>query len=81
VIDGMADNARAFYPYIEPEVGAGNGLLETLVAQACVVVTDDYPAFFLPRMTAATANKLSVLCVPPRFSLRGLYCGLSRRDA
>lgn len=67
VIDGMADNTRAFagtgvlyYPYVEPEAGAGKGLLETLGSDACAVVTDDYPAFFLPRMTAAAAKKLSV---------------------
>jgi deoxyribodipyrimidine photo-lyase len=67
ILEGMADNVRAFrgtsvlyYPYIEPDVGAGRGLLETLAARACVVVTDDYPAFFLPRMAAAAAQKLSV---------------------
>lgn len=67
VIGGMADNARAFegtgvlyYPYVEPEPGAGEGLLEKLAADACVVVTDDYPAFFLPRMIAAAAKKLLV---------------------
>jgi hypothetical protein len=67
VIDGMADNARAFdgpgvlyHPYVEPKAGAGEGLLEKLAADACAVVTDDYPAFFLPRMTAVAAKKLSV---------------------
>lgn len=67
VIDGMADNARAFHgtgvlyhPYVEPEAGAGDGLLEKLAADACAVVTDDYPALFLPRMTAAAAKKLTV---------------------
>ena len=67
VIDGMADNAAAFegtgvlyHPYVEPAPGAGAGLLERLAADACVVVTDDYPAFFLPRMTAAAAQRLPV---------------------
>ena len=67
VLDGMADNARAFersnvlyHPYVEPEEGAGKGLLENLAADACAVVTDDFPAFFLPRMLAAAARKLSV---------------------
>jgi deoxyribodipyrimidine photo-lyase len=67
VIDGMADNARVFdgtgilyYPYVEPKAGAGRGLLEKLAANACAVVTDDYPAFFLPRMTAVAAKRLSV---------------------
>jgi deoxyribodipyrimidine photo-lyase len=67
VLDGMADNARAFdgtgvlyHPYVETEAGAGDGLLEKLAADACAVVTDDYPAFFLPRMIAAAATRLSV---------------------
>ncbi len=67
VIDGMADNAKAFegtgvlyHPYVEPEAGAGEGLLERLARDACAVVTDDYPAFFLPRMIAAAGEKLPV---------------------
>jgi len=67
VLDGMADNAGAcarhgvlYYPYIEPKPGAGGGLLEALAAKACIVVTDEYPSFFLPRMIAAAAKKLSV---------------------
>ena len=67
VIEGMRDNAAAlegapsrYYPYVEPEEGAGSGLVEALAAQACAVVADDYPAFFLPRMLEAAARKLSV---------------------
>jgi len=63
VIDGMVDNARAFrgtpvtyLSYIEPVAGAGSGLLDALAARACLVVTDDYPCFFLPRMTEAAAR-------------------------
>ncbi len=29
---------------------------------ACLVVTDDFPCFFLPRMVAAAARRLKVLC-------------------
>jgi deoxyribodipyrimidine photo-lyase len=67
VIEGMADNARHFarrlllyYPYLEPKPGAGHGLLRQLAAQACVVVSDDFPAFFLPRMIAAAARQIDV---------------------
>ncbi len=67
IIDGMTANARylenrsaLYYCYLEPEKGAGKGLLETLGAEACMVVTDEFPAFFLPRMVAAAANKLPV---------------------
>ncbi|GAC1621011.1 MAG: deoxyribodipyrimidine photolyase [Candidatus Acidiferrum sp.] len=67
VLDGMACNIQAcarhsisYFPYIEPCLGAGKGLLETLAADACAVVTDDFPAFFLPRMVSAAAKKLPV---------------------
>jgi deoxyribodipyrimidine photo-lyase len=68
VIEGMADNARAFagtsatyVPYVEPTPGAGKGMVEALAARASIVVTDDTPVFFLPRMVAATAARLPVL--------------------
>ena len=67
VLDGMADNARTFeaagvlyYPYVEPTLGAGKGLLAALAARACVVVTDNFPCFFLPRMVRAAALELSL---------------------
>jgi deoxyribodipyrimidine photo-lyase len=65
VMQGMRDNRAAFarhpvlyYPYLEPRPGAGRGLLEALARDACVVVTDDFPCFFLPRMVAAAARRL-----------------------
>ncbi len=67
LLQGMADNAAAFaargvtyVPYVEPAPGAGKGLLETLATRACLVVTDDAPVFFLPRMVAAAAARLPV---------------------
>jgi len=67
VIDGMAENARrlsgkptTYYPYIEPRQGAGKGFLAALAARACLVVTDDYPAFMLPNMVNAAAQQLPV---------------------
>jgi len=66
-IDGMADNAAAFaaagvrhHPYVEPADGAGKGLLEALAARACIVITDEFPEFFLPRMVAAAGRRLPV---------------------
>ena len=60
VIDGMAENACWFegtdvlyYPYLEPTPNAGKGLLAALASRACVVVTDEFPCFFLPRMVAS----------------------------
>jgi len=67
VIQGMADNARrlegspvTYYPYLEPKAGAGKGLLAKLASRACVVLSDDYPCFFLPRMLAAAESQISV---------------------
>jgi len=67
VLEGMADNrarfARspvAYRAYVEPTPGAGRGLLEALAKDACVVVTDDWPCFFLPRMLAAAAPHVPV---------------------
>jgi deoxyribodipyrimidine photo-lyase len=57
VMQGMLDNQRRFekagvgyFPYVERTEGEGHGLLAALSARAAVVVTDDFPCFFLPRM-------------------------------
>jgi deoxyribodipyrimidine photo-lyase len=67
VIEGMRDNAAAFakadityMPYIEPTKNAGSGLLQALAESAALVVTDEFPCFFLPVMVAAAAAKLAV---------------------
>lgn len=67
VIDGMAEHAQAcaqhgvlYYPYVEPKPGDGKGLLNAFAEDACVVITDDFPCFFLPRMVSAAAKKLGV---------------------
>jgi deoxyribodipyrimidine photo-lyase len=67
VIEGMADNQKRladapvlYYPYVEPEQHAGEGLLEKLAERACVVVTDDFPCFFLPAMVRLAARRLDV---------------------
>lgn len=67
VIEGMADNAECFskknvlyYPYLEPAQGEGKELLKDLAFRACVVVSDDFPAFFLPRAIEAAAKQIHV---------------------
>ena len=67
VIDGMVEHRAAcakagvtYLPYVEPEPGAGRGLLEALAARAAVVVTDDYPTFFVPPMIASAGERLDV---------------------
>ncbi len=68
ILQGMADNARRFaaagiahLPYVEPTKGEGKGLLAALSRRAAVVVTDDFPAFFLPRMVASASKQVPVL--------------------
>ncbi|MBL8919488.1 MAG: deoxyribodipyrimidine photolyase [Myxococcaceae bacterium] len=67
ILEGMAENARRFakapvlhVPYVEETAGDGAGLLEALAAEACVVVGDDWPCYFVPRMQAAAASRLDV---------------------
>jgi deoxyribodipyrimidine photo-lyase len=67
VLAGMRDQAACFAgspvtyrAYVEPWPGAGRGLLAHLSSRACVVVTDDYPTFFLPRMLAAAGPQVPV---------------------
>jgi len=67
ILDGMEVNARDFqktrafyYPYLEPAPKAGKGLLAALARRACVVVTDDFPCFMLPKLVAAAARIVGV---------------------
>ncbi len=68
VLEGMAHNAGelakgpvAYYPYVEGVKGEGKGLLESLSRNACVIVTDHFPCFFIPAMTKTAAGKVGVL--------------------
>lgn len=68
VIEGMANHVARFagfesvryFPYVEPRLGDGKGLLAALSERAAVVVTDDFPSFFLPRMVRAAAARSPV---------------------
>jgi len=67
VLEGMVHNARQltkgpaiYYPYVEQTRSEGKGLLETLSRNACVIVTDHFPCFFIPAMTKAAAEKVEV---------------------
>ena len=57
VMDGMLDNLAEFrdanigyYPYIEPEPNASKGLLSSLCKKACILISDEFPCFFIPKM-------------------------------
>ncbi len=68
VIQGMVDQAavaqahgHCYVPYVERSYGEGSGLIRTLLEKSSVAVTDDFPCFFLPRMTSAVARRSPVL--------------------
>ena len=67
VLEGMAQNAHAlakepvvYYPFVERHRGEGKGLLESLSRNACIIVTDHFPCFFIPAMTKAGSKKVGV---------------------
>jgi deoxyribodipyrimidine photo-lyase len=67
ILDGMRANAKHFarenvvyFPYVEPAEGSGSGLLAALAKGACVVVSDDYPTFFIPKMQEAAASQMNI---------------------
>jgi len=67
ILQGMAPKVQRFaergvvyHPYVERTKDEGKGLVAALSQQAAVVVTDDYPAFFLPRMIEAAAQQIPV---------------------
>jgi deoxyribodipyrimidine photo-lyase len=66
-IQGMADNQKRlaskpvlYYPYLELKADEGKGFLAALAQRASVVVGDDFPSFFLPRMMQAAAYQVPV---------------------
>ena len=68
ILQGMTANQRAlagrpvtYHPFVETRPGQGRGLLAALAGQACCVVADQFPCFFIPRMLAAAASKIDVL--------------------
>ena len=69
VLDGMCDNQLAcqkkqieYRAYLEPSPGAGDGLIEAISKHAALVVTDDYPAFFLGRMLNRFVKRIPKKC-------------------
>jgi deoxyribodipyrimidine photo-lyase len=63
----MLDNAAAFaakgvrcFTWVESRPQEARGLLAALAARAAVVVTDEYPASFLPAMVDAAGARLDV---------------------
>jgi len=63
LLEGMRDNSATaeelgiiYWPFVETPEYSGRGLLKKLAAEACLVVTDDYPQFIVPAQTRALAK-------------------------
>ena len=59
IIESMKNNFDVFekskagyFPFVETNEGEIDGLFESLIKKACVVIGDDFPAFFIPQMSA-----------------------------
>ncbi len=70
LLEGMQYNAAVskqmhfnYWPFVETPEQAGRGLVRKLAAKACLVVTDDYPAFIVPAQTRALAAKVDAAVV------------------
>jgi deoxyribodipyrimidine photo-lyase len=68
IIQGMRDNLRefensavAYYPFVERSPGEGSAVANRLFTRACLVVTDDFPAFEIPDWIAHMASRSRVL--------------------
>jgi len=68
ILQGMRDNLNDFegsgahyYPFVERFPSQGKGLVAALAQDSCIVITDDYPAFEIPRWIEAAAKHVSVL--------------------
>ena len=65
MMDGMKEVSQAvakskayYYPFIETEPKQFDGLLKELSKKASVVITDDYPTYFVPQMTAKASGEI-----------------------
>jgi len=56
-VEGSPDHGTKIKKRFDP---SGRGLLRWLSESACLVVTDDYPAFIVPEQTSALASKVDV---------------------
>ena len=68
ILEGMRDNLNAFegsgahyVPFVERSSTQGKGMVASLARHACIVITDDYPAFEIPRWIEAAAKQSQVL--------------------
>src|SRR5690606_16679652 len=68
VLDGMRDlqqeceqKSIAYLPYVEPKPSAAKEVFRKLAARAAVIVTDDFPCYFVPAMISSMGRQSPVL--------------------
>ena len=67
ILQGIRDNAATaeqlginYWPFVETSHESGHGLVAKLAKYACLLVTDDYPAYMIPAQNRAISTKASV---------------------
>ena len=59
-VDEMISGTKAYYyPFVEQTAQESEGLLNEISKNASVVVTDDYPTYFVPQMTAKASGEIN----------------------
>ena len=59
-VDEMVSSTNAYYyPFVEQSARESEGLLTEVSKNASVVITDDYPTYFVPQMTAKASGEIS----------------------
>ena len=59
-VDEQVSGSKAFYyPFVEQSARESEGLLTEVSKHASVVITDDYPTYFVPQMTAKASGEIN----------------------
>src|SRR6056300_1070298 len=64
VDDEVSKTKAYYYPFVEQSAKESEGLLSEISKKASVVITDDYPTYFVPQMTAKASGE-----IPSRYEL------------
>ena len=59
VDEQVSDSKAVYYPFVEQSAKESEGLLTEISKNASVVITDDYPTYFVPQMTAKASGEIN----------------------
>ncbi|MFN1835186.1 hypothetical protein AB2B38_007990 [Balneola sp. MJW-20] len=67
ILDGMKEhldfsgsNGINYYPYVEPEKGAGKGLIYNLAEKAALIISDEYPVFIIKEHNRKVGERIDI---------------------